>query len=120
MKRRLYFNAALCVAVGLFYLVNRQFLSPVIPGWTGWFLQCYANDIAAGIFLCAWTDLILALGARPAMRAQHVIPLLLICGLVWEVLAPLWKTGAVFDLWDFVAYLAGGLLWLLSQKLHSP
>lgn len=117
MTRRLYRNAALCIAVGLFYLVNRQFLSPAFSGAPGWFLQCYANDIAAGLFLCAWTDLFLALGGRPPLKVRHAAPLLLACGLVWEVLAPLWKSGAVFDFWDFAAYLAGGLIWLLIEKL---
>ena len=117
MKRRLYRSAALCALVGLFYLVNRQFLSPALSGAPGWFLRCYANDIAAGLFLCVWTDLLLTLGGRPPLKARHAAPLLLVCGLVWEVLAPLWKSGAVFDFWDFAAYLAGGLLWLLIEKL---
>ena len=117
MKRRFYCSASLCVLAVLFYLINRQFLSSALSGLPGWFLRCYANDVAAELFLCAWTDLLLALGNRPILKGQHVVPLLLACGLVWEVLAPLWKSGAVFDFWDFIAYLAGGLLWLLAQNL---
>ena len=117
MKHRLYFNAFLCGFAGVFYLVNRHFLSPSLSNLWGWFLRCYANDVAAGLFLCAWTDLLLALGNRPQLKVRHAFPLLLACGLVWEVLAPFWKSGAVFDPWDFIAYLAGGLLWLLISKV---
>lgn len=97
--RRQRLDAALCLAVGIFYLVNRLWLRDVVSGWLGWFLGCYANDLAAGLAMVAWLDLLL-------------------CGFVWEVLAPLWKTGAVFDPWDFAAYLVGGVLYFLLATIQ--
>jgi len=111
------FDLAVIMAAGVFYLVNRLWLIPSTGGWLGWFLACYANDLFAGAAIAAWADLLLRLGRLPPIRSwRQTVPLLLICGLVWEVAAPLWKAGAVFDPWDFVAYQIGGALWLTAQK----
>lgn len=117
MKR---LNTALLLLAGAFYLTNRLVLQPAASGWLHWFLACYANDLFAGLAMVAWTDLLLDLGRLPPIRSwKQTVPLLLVCGLVWEVLAPLWKAGAVFDPWDFVAYQVGGLLWLLLARWVS-
>ena len=112
----------LLLAVASFYLANRLWLRAAADGWIGWFLSCYANDICAGAAILAWLDLLLSLGGRPPLRSRGTaILFLLLCGLVWEVLAPLWKTGAVFDPWDLLAYQVGGLLWLaLSSRRSKP
>lgn len=110
-------NLALLLLAGLFYLANRLVFQTIIGGWLHWFLVCYANDLFAGLAIVAWTDLLLDWGRLPPIRSwKQTVPLLFVCGLVWEVLAPLWKAGAVFDPWDFVAYQAGGLLWLLLAR----
>ena len=111
------FDLSVLLAAGGFYLLNRLWLSQTVGGPAGWFLACYANDLFAGAAIAAWTDLLLRLGRLPPVRSwRQTVPLLLVCGFVWEVLAPMWKTGAVFDPWDFAAYQAGGLLWLMGQK----
>ena len=121
-KAALLLDGALCAWAGLFYLVNRALLSPALAGTAaGWFLSCYGNDVFAGLAICAWADLLLRLGGLPPLRpGRQTVPLLLLCGLVWEVFAPLWKAGAVFDPWDFAAYQAGGLLWLACARRVSP
>ena len=114
-RRRL--ALGICLASGLFYWFNCRWLRPAVPGWPGWFLTCYANDLFAGLAISAWADLLLGLGRFPPIRSwRQTVPLLLACGLVWEVLAPLWKTGAVLDPWDFLAYQIGGALWLLLSR----
>ena len=117
-KAALLLDGALCALSGLFYLVNRFLLSPALAGTAaGWFLSCYANDVIAGLAICAWADLHLRRGRLPPLRSwRQTVPLLLLCGLVWEVLAPFWKAGAVLDPWDFLAYQAGGGLFLLLPR----
>lgn len=116
MSRRR-FDLVLLLGAGGFYLLNRLWLKQIASGIGGQFLSCYANDIFAGAAIVAWTDLLLRLGRLPPVRSwKMTVPLLLACGFVWEVLAPLWKPGAVFDPWDFAAYQAGGLLWLTGCK----
>lgn len=116
----------LCLCAGGFYLANVFVLRPMASGWLGWFLGCYANDIFAGLAMVAWLNLLLGWAGIPLVRAPLLmIPYLLACGFVWEVLAPLWNGRAVFDLWDFVAYQVGGgcyllLLWRLEKHQIRP
>ena len=75
------------------------------------------RDLFAGLAIVAWADFLLGLGRFPPIRSwKQTVPLLLACGLVWEVLAPLWKPGAILDPWDFLAYQIGGGLWLLLSR----
>lgn len=100
-----------------FYLGNRLWLQGRWGGWARWFLRCYANDLWAGAAILAWSDLLLGWGGLPRLdRWRRTVPFLLVCGLVWEVLAPLWKAGAVFDPWDFLAYQLGGACWLAARR----
>lgn len=118
--RRNRFDLAVLLGSGSFYLLNRLWLVRTVRGWPGWFLRCYANDLWAGAAILAWADLLLGWGRLPGLdRPRQTVPLLLACGLVWEVLAPLWKQGAVFDPWDFPAYQLGGLCWLWAVKYFS-
>lgn len=118
MRRRiLCADLLLCTGAAGFYMVNRFWLRHVTAGFVRWFLVCYANDLFAGLFLAAWADALLRLGRLPAIRSwKQTIPLLLACGFVWEILAPLWKTGAVFDPFDFWAYQVGALGYLLARR----
>ena len=84
------FDLSVLLAAGGFYLLNRLWLSQTVGGPAGWFLTCYANDLFAGAAITAWADLLLRRGGLPPIRSwQQTVPLLLVCGFVWEVLAPL-------------------------------
>ena len=119
MRRRfLWADLLLCAGAAGFYIVNRLRLRHMTAGFVQWFPVCHANGLFAGLFLAAWTDLLPRLGRLPPICSwRQTVPLLLACGFVWEALAPLWKSGAIFDLWDFLAYQAGALgdLWVRSR-----
>ena len=111
-----------CAGAAGFYGANRFWLRSVTSGPVRWFLVCYANDLFAGLFLAAWADFLLRLGRLPPVRSwRQTVPLLLVCGFVWEVLAPLWKAGAIFDPRDFLAYQAGalGCLWVRRRLART-
>lgn len=117
-KKRRGLDLALCLGAGLFYLLNVHVLRGSVGGAIGWFLAYYANDIFAGLAICAWLDLLLSLGRLPPVASwRAAVPFLLLCALVWEVLAPLWKPEAVGDPWDLLAYQAGGLVWLAVRRV---
>ena len=97
-KKRRGLDLALCLGAGLFYLLNVHVLRGSVGGAPGWFLACYANDVVAGLAICAWLDLLLSLGRLPPV-------------------APLWKPEAVGDPWDLLAYQAGGLVWLAVRRV---
>lgn len=122
MKKVERLNAFTVLAAGIFYLLNRLWLRTWVGGWPGWFLRCYANDLWAGAAILAWSDLLLGWGGLPQLdRWRRTVPFLLACGLVWELLAPIWRAGAVFDPWDFLAYQIGGTCWLaIRRRLLKP
>ena len=101
----------------LFYLLNRLYGKSAIGGL---FLSCYANDLAAGLALAAWLDLLFALAGRHAVVSwKQTVPYLFFRGFVLEILAPLWKPNAVCDPWDFLAYQARGFLYLLLFRIAA-
>ena len=107
-------------AAGGEYLLNRLWLRHVTAGWLREFLVCWANDVFAGLFMAAWLNLLLGFGRLGRVRSwRQKVPFLLACALLWELAAPAFKPGAVFDLWDFVAYQAGGLLYLAAEYLRE-
>lgn len=113
MKR----NGLILGGCAALYLINRLWLGDAASGGLQWFLTCYFNDILAGLALPALTSLLLLAAGRPPLRRWWSAALLLLsAGLVWECLAPLWKSGAVFDWWDFAAYQLGGLLYYILQN----
>lgn len=102
------------------YVLNRLWLRRVTAGWLREFLVCWANDIFAGLFMAAWLNLLLGLGKLGRVRSWKQMCLFLFaCALLWELAAPTVKPGAVFDLWDFAAYQAGGLLYLSAENLRE-
>lgn len=113
-------NLFLLGLAAVFYVTNKLALQSAAQGWLRWFLVCYANDIWAGLAILAWVNLLLDLGRLPPLRSWWLSALLLLgCGLVWEVLAPLWKPGAVCDPWDMLAYLAGGAVYRLIASIRN-
>ena len=108
MKKNLFI---LVTCAGL-YWICRLWLRYVTTGALQWFLVCYFSDILAGLVLPSIVGLILFAAKLPPIgKWRHIALILLGAGLVWECLAPLWKPGAVFDWWDFLAYQLGGLLY---------
>jgi len=107
-------------AAGGGYLLNRLWLCRVTEGWLRAFLICWANDILAGLFMIGWLNLLLGLGRLGRVRRPaHAALFLLGCALVWELAAPAFKPNAVFDLWDFAAYQAGGAIYLAAERLRE-
>ena len=110
-------NICIVVVCGGLYWLNRLWLRRVTTGLLQWFLCCYFNDVLAGIALLAVTSLLLiAVKRKPLQKLWSMALILLGAGLIWECFAPFWKSGAVFDWWDFAAYLVGGFLyWGLTK-----
>ena len=101
-------DVLLGAGAALFYLLNRLYGKSAIGGL---FLSCYANDLAAGLALTAWLDLLFALAGRHAVVSwKQTVPYLFFCGFVWEI---------VCDPWDFLAYQAGGFLYLLLFRIAA-
>lgn len=119
-RRSLRFQLGAVGGAAALYLMNRILLIPRTKGATLLFLQWYFADILAGAMILDIVNLLLLL-ARRGWRLDtpgKIAPFLLLCGFAWEVLPLCYKTGAVFDWYDFLCYfIGGGIYYLMSRVL---
>ena len=111
--------AASGVLIAGLYLLNRFLLVPL----TGWRLPAWhgADSLAGGLMLCFLNGLLLLARRRPLERVFPASAFLLGCGLVWEIVAPLYLSRSVGDPWDVLAVWLGGLALLaLWRRLDRP
>lgn len=82
----------------------------------------YFADLLAGALILCVANALLAWGhihqarIRPMERPWTVTGFLLLCGLFWEYVTPLYRPDSVSDPWDVAAYLLGGLLCLTITR----
>lgn len=114
MIRRRYLVSGAVIA-GL-YALNRFLLIPLtgsrLLAWHG------ADFLAGGLMLCLVNGLLEYSGRPPLRRFLPVTGFLLICGLFWEYVTPLYLARSVSDPRDVLAVWLGGLcmLAILRQK----
>lgn len=93
--------------------MNELFLKKVMS-WN--WLHFYFNDLLAGIVFMAYCNLVLlpdypqGIGIRKGMR------LILMAGVFWEFITPLYLNKSVSDIYDLFAYCIGGLVCQIEQK----
>lgn len=95
------------------YAINKIFLKQLTDYW---FIQCYLNDIMAGICLSTVSQLLMWFWLKRPIKDSENILLIYTAGSYWEFIVPLYIAAAVTDLYDIVAYLAGGIIVILLRK----
>ena len=101
------------------YLLNRLFLKDFSEGLAHWFLVCYWNDITGAIAFSSCVTLIIYHYTRKEIHIGELILILLMCGLFWELVTPLFRKNSVCDFWDIVAYEVGGIVYHMSITLFE-
>lgn len=82
----------------------------------------YFADLLAGALILCVANALLAWGhihqarIRPMERPETAAGFLLLCGLFWEYVTPLYRPDSVSDPWDVATYLLGGLLCLTITR----
>ena len=115
MKKRVqikYEIILLFTALGI-YTINKIYLKQLTDHWM---IQCYLNDIMAGICFSAVSQLLMWFWLKRPIKDVENILLIYVAGSYWEFIAPLYIDSAVADLYDLVAYLAGGIIVILVRK----
>ena len=105
------------VCVLFLYALNRFYLKNVvvIPA-ISYILKCHFNDFLGGIFIIAYINLILEHSKYRHYRVDTVskaVTITLICGIFWECVAPFFVHQGVSDVYDVIAYVLGGITYLL-------
>lgn len=95
------------------YAINKVYLKHLTEHWI---IQCYLNDIMAGISLSTIGQLLMWFWLKRPIKDAENILLIYVAGSYWEFIAPLYIAAAVTDLYDLVAYLAGGIIAILLRK----
>lgn len=118
MKRyRLAQDLIIFVVTVSFCLLNRRLRNVsnlILCDTIRMFLRCYANDLVGTIGFIAYCDFIFTLGNKH-MRLQHIILLLVVCCIMWEIITPIYINSTA-DTADCIAYCIGALVYLLIPK----
>ncbi len=101
------FDSSCLMVTTSLYLCNRL----CAEFFTAHFMRCYFNDLCCGIWYMACTNLVLWVWRHRVSKIHHVVIYIALWGVIWETLGPRIKQTAVFDLWDIVVYVLGGLIY---------
>lgn len=107
----------LVVCAVLFYLNSYVVQGYLKEAYTNSFVtyvaQCYFNDFLGGLAFMCYTNLLIGL-VKLEMRFKTLkatVIFMLICGIFWEYVAPLFVENSVSDPLDIVAYVSGAVVY---------
>lgn len=80
-------------------------------------MQCYFNDILAGILLNAIAHIMLTKRSFKYTPYRGLC-LTLTAGIFWEYIAPLFNSRSVSDPLDIIAYLTGFIILTIINKIE--
>ena len=107
----------------LLYLLNKVVYYPNM--FMQSFMSSHFNDILCGILFPAYCNILLENRYGLINRLWKVESLLLVCGIFWEFIAPLFISYSVSDIFDIAAYMFGGFIYwiiyriVISSKNHK-
>ena len=113
-------NVKLTAIPFIISVFNEIFLKGGLLGVRWVFFRNHFNDFLAGIILIAYTNLILGFYKNKTIRVlkfRDVMGYMLIVGLFWEFVTPIYWKSSVSDWWDLVSYLCGALVYYVVIKL---
>lgn len=80
------------------------------------FMRWYFNDIVGAIAFCAYCDLMSIIFLKKTMRYLNMILLIIVAGLFWEYITPMFRIDTTGDYNDLFAYALGANLYYLIRK----
>lgn len=111
------FDVIILVIVSILYLLNNCFIKGATVGLPHDFFVCYFNDLMAPMFMLSYSNILLGTIGRRISKLTHIFEFCLVIGSIWEFVAPLMKKGAVWDPFDILCYMLGGIIyWVLPNR----
>ena len=84
------------------------------------FLSGYGADVLAGAWILCFLNLLLVWSGRKPVRCMVAAMLFVFgCGIFWEYITPLYLSRTVSDSVDVAAYLVGGCVYMLIERMVS-
>lgn len=109
------FDTCCLVVTSFMYLCNRL----CAEFFTATFMRWYFNDLCCGMWYMACTNLVLWVWQHRISKVLHVLMYIALWGIIWETSGPRIRRTAVFDIWDIVMYVAGGLIYWAMGSVFS-
>ena len=108
----------LLIAITIFfYVLNNLFFKRITDGFFYYFFVGYFNDLICPLFFISYVNIMLSFINKRISKFFYIFLLCLICGLVWEFVAPFFKKDSVTDIYDLICYCLGGFLYWLIHKI---
>ena len=82
-----------------------------------YFLKCHLNDLIAPIFILALSSVLLKWIDYELKELWIIMLIGVFAGIVWEFVTPLFKTSSVADLYDFLCYVIGTMIYYGIKKI---
>lgn len=106
------YNFAVMILVVVLYFMNQLVFKPTSEGFLHWFLVCYFNDIIAGMMAISSFNILLSVLNIRMLSLKKILAVVLVAAVIWEFPCQ-FRSDAVSDIWDVVAYECGGILYYL-------
>ncbi len=100
------------------YFINRFFIKPYISiPVLSYLSKCHINDFFGGIVFCAYYNIIMLLAEKkPIEKFSEVFVVILIVGIIWEFIFPIFLSYSTSDIFDVIAYIFGGTIYYFIKR----
>ena len=119
--RNKYKNIVAIVLIAIVYVINNKFLkfNIINPKFLHIFLVGHLNDCMASFGMLAYSNFLLEKEGKEIKSLKNEIIFCMVIGAVWEYFAPVIKPTAVFDYYDMLCYIFGGICyWLIIGRKY--
>lgn len=113
------YNIVIFVVSITLCLINRKIQGIITLYPLHFFLTCYFNDVVGAIGFVAYCNVLLNIFNKSIKKALHIELLMLLCGLFWEYITPLFRNDTTSDILDIVAYMCGGIIYWFVIKINT-
>ena len=77
---------------------------------------CYFNDVIGSMTFLAYCNLVFIQKNFFLHKMSHIMIMMIICSIFWEIITPLFRVDTVADVGDVFAYCFGGFLYWKTIK----
>lgn len=112
-------NLLLIFLSSILFYINEHIKFKISIPYLDYILKSHCNDFLAGLSFMALINIILLFSKYKKIKTLKVIIIIsILCGIFWEVIAPLFITSTR-DFWDMVSYTLGFFLYWIIKRFSS-